>query len=409
MRPTKEKTRKPRDLVDQLSRLSVVMVILAVTSAAWLDYLNFKQKKVYYLPWRLATTEANRRPALTSPPALSEFLRRQLDTSGLPSEAIAEEKTDEGLLYITARTTARDYRRLKDNFWMTLKKAGIKTKLREEKSASGEVLVTAELRQNSRTRGWIVFRYPDPVQARKALKSQSAPAPEKKEPTRVVAVVIDDIGEDLIFLQELINLKVPLTVAVLPDSSLARESAELAAKNGLEVIIHLPLEAFNNHLISAGADGLITTAMSPQDVRSILDRDFSLLPQARGLNNHMGSKATASEDLMEIIISFLKEKNLYFLDSRTSPRSVAYELALKKQVPAAARQVFLDADENRSRVKDRMLELFNQARKNGQAIGIGHPFPETLEVLKAYLPRAADFGVQLVPVSAVVKKYPGRS
>ena len=405
MRPAKQKTRKPRDLVDRLARLSAVMVILAVTSAAWLDYLNFKQKKTYYLPWRRAvTTEVSRRPALTAPPALSEFLRRQLEASGLPPEAIAEEKTDEGLIYIIARTTARDYRKLKENFFATLKKAGIKAKLREEKTARGEVLVTAELRQNSRTRGWLVFRYPDPVQARKALKSQPAPAVEKKEPVRVVAVVIDDIGEDLSFLQELINLKVPLTVAVLPDSSLARECAELAAKNGLEVIIHLPLEAFNNHLSSGGAEGLITTTMSPQDVRSILDRDFSLLPQARGLNNHMGSKATASEDLMEIIISFLKEKNLYFLDSRTSPRSVAYELALKKKVPAAARQVFLDADEDRSRVKDRMLELFNQARKNGQAIGIGHPFPETLEVLKAYLPRAAEFGVQLVPVSAVVKK-----
>jgi polysaccharide deacetylase 2 family uncharacterized protein YibQ len=405
MRPAKEKPRKPKDLIDRLALLSVIMVILAVVSASWLDYLNFRQQKASYLPWRrAAVSECSSRPALIAPPALSEFLRRQLEANGLPPESIAEEKTDEGLIYILARTTSRDYRKLKDNFFATLKKAGLKTNLKEEKTASGEILVTAELRQNSRTRGWLVFRYPDPVQARKALKSQPAPAPEKKEPARVVAVVIDDIGEDLTFLQELINLKVPLTVAVLPDSSLARECAELAAKNGLEVIIHLPLEAFNNHLSSAGAEGLITTSMSPQDVRAILDRDLSLLPQARGLNNHMGSKATASEGLMEIIISFLKEKNLYFLDSRTSPRSVAYELALKKRVPAAARQVFLDADEDRSQVKDRMLELFNQARKNGQAIGIGHPFPETLEVLKAYLPRATEYGVRLVPVSAVVKK-----
>lgn len=406
MHQAKEKTNKP-GVIDQLARLTIIMIILAITSASWLDYLNFRQKKPYYLPWpQTATAKASPQPELTTAPVLSKFLRQQLEVSGLPLEAIAEEKTDEGLIYMSVRTTARDFRRLKENFLGALKKSGIRTKLREEKTPAGEVQVTAELRYNSRTRGWLVFRYPDPVQARKALQSQPTPAPTpgKKEPARMVAVVIDDIGEDFNFLQELINLKVPLTVAVLPDSSLARECAELAAKNGLEVIIHLPLEAFNNHLSSAGAEGLITTSMSPQDVRSILDRAHSLLPQARGLNNHMGSKATTREDLMEIIISFLKEKNLYFLDSRTSPRSVAYELAVKKKVPAAARQVFLDADEDRSRVKDRMLELFNQARKNGQAIGIGHPFPETLEVLRAYLPRAAEFGVQLVPVSAIVKK-----
>lgn len=407
MHQAKEKTRKSGDLIDHLARLSIILVILAVASASWLDYLNFRQKKPSYLPWpRVATTNASHRPELTTMPALSEFLRQQLEASGLPPEAIAEEKTDEGLFYISVNTTARDFRRLKENFLGSLKKSGIRARLREEKTTGGEVMVTAELRYNSRTRGWLVFRYPDPVQARKALQFPPAlaPNPNKKEPTRVVSVVIDDMGEDINFLQELINLRVALTVAVLPDSRLARECAELAAKNGLEVIIHLPLEAFNNHLSSAGAEGLITTSMSPQDIRSILDRAHNLLPQARGLNNHMGSKATTSEDLMEIIISFLKEKNLYFLDSRTSPRSVAYELALKKKVPAAARQVFLDADEDRSRVKDRMLELFNQARKNGQAIGIGHPFPETLEVLKSYLPRAAEFGVQLVPVSAVVKK-----
>lgn len=404
MHQAREKISKP-GIIDQLARLTIILIILAVTSASWLDYLNFRQKKPSYLPWPRAA-KASHQSELTTTLALSEFLRQQLQVSGLPAEAIAEEKTDEGLIYMSARTTARDYRRLKDNFFGTLKKAGIKSKLQEEKTTGGEVLITAELRHNSRARGWLVFRYPNPIQARKARHFQPEPAPtlNKKEPARVVAVVIDDIGEDFNFLQELINLKVPLTVAVLPDSSLARECAELAAKNGLEVIIHLPLEAFNNHLSSAGAEGLITTSMSPQDVRSILDRAHSLLPQARGLNNHMGSKATTREDLMEIIISFLKEKNLYFLDSRTSPRSVAYELAVKKKVPAAARQVFLDADEDRSRIKDRMLELFNQARKNGQAIGIGHPFSETLEALRAYLPRAAEFGVQLVPVSAVVKK-----
>ncbi len=405
MRPAKKnRIKTPAGLRSHLAVLSASLTFLALLSAVWLDRLNFQQQKVYYLPWR--SSSRNLTASLTPAPfSLSEFLRQQLSQLGLSPEAITEEKTDEGLAYVSARTTARDYRRFKNDLLLALKKKKIKTGLKEEKTGSGEMVATFELRQNSRTRGWLVLHYPLPVQARKASRPEPAPVPvpAQKSLDRLVAIVIDDMGEDLNFLRELLNLQVPLTVAILPDSSLARESAALAQKNGLEVIIHLPLEAFNNHLTSAGAEGLITTSMSPQDVRSILERDLSLLPQARGLNNHMGSKATSSEALMEIIISFLREKNLYFLDSKTSPRSVAYELALKKKVPAAARQVFLDADEDRSRVKDRLMELFNLARKNGQAIGIGHPFPETLEALKTYLPRASEFGVQLAPVSALVK------
>lgn len=405
MRPAKKNRIKTQaGLRSHLAVLAATLTFLALLSAAWLDHLNFRHQKVYYLPWRTPSRDMTVSLA-QAPFSLSEFLRQQLVQLGLPPEAITEEKTDEGLTYVTARTTARDYRRFKNDLLSALKKKKIKTNLKEKRNGSAEMVATFELRQNSRTRGWLVLRYPLPVQARKPARAEPAPVPvpAQKSLDRVVAVVIDDMGQDLDFLRKLINLKVPLTVAILPDSALARESAELAEKNGLEVIIHLPLEAFNNHLASAGAEGLITTSMSPQDIRAILERDISLLPQARGLNNHMGSKATSSEALMEIIISFLRERNLYFLDSKTSPRSVAYELALKKKVPAAARQVFLDADEDRSLVKGRMMELFNLARKNGQAIGIGHPFPETLEVLKTYLPRAAEFGVQLAPVSALVK------
>lgn len=397
-------TKKAPNPTANLKGLAVALTVVALISAVWLDRINFGKQKVSYLAWSAPSRETTA-PSRQTRFSLSEFLRQQLLQFGLSQEEIIEEKTDEGLTYISARTTAHDYRKLKDDLLAALKKGKIKTGLKEEKTGDGEMVATFELRQNSGTKGWLVLRYPLPVRAGKAARPESpASPPEKKAANRVAAIVIDDMGEDLNFLIELINLKVPLTVAILPDSSQARESAELAEKNGLEVIIHLPLEAFNNHLSSGGAEGLITTSMSPSDIRSILERDLSLLPQARGLNNHMGSKATSSEALMEIIISFLREKNLYFLDSKTSPRSVAYELALKKKVPAAARQVFLDADEDRSRIKDRLFELFSLARKNGQAIGIGHPFPETLEVLKTYLPRARELGVELAPVSALVKK-----
>lgn len=225
-----------------------------------------------------------------------------------------------------------------------------------------------------------------------------------KENLPLVAIIIDDMGQDLNFMLELVNLKVPLTIAILPDSEQAIETAQIAVNHQLEVIIHLPLEAFNGQAAGSGADGLITTSMDQKEIWSRLEASWQRLPAARGLNNHMGSKGTANQYLMEIIMDFLKQKNLFFIDSKTSPKSIAYELALKRQVPAAYRQVFLDADEDRDKIKDRLFELFSLARKNGQALGIGHPFDDTLRILKTYLPQAKNYGVELATCSQLIKR-----
>ncbi|MGB9835972.1 MAG: divergent polysaccharide deacetylase family protein, partial [Candidatus Saccharicenans sp.] len=153
----------------------------------------------------------------------------------------------------------------------------------------------------------------------------------------------------------------------------------------------------------AGADGLIRSSMSREEIRSILEKDLATVPQAVGLNNHMGSRATADRYLMDIILDFLREKNLFFLDSKTTSKSIAYELALQKKVPALSRHVFLDADENRRQVKERLNELLHYALKNGQAVGIGHPFPETLEALKLYREEAERLGLEPVKLSALLR------
>ncbi len=244
---------------------------------------------------------------------------------------------------------------------------------------------------------------------KKSVK-QEEPAPKSvsdrsgKGNLPLVAIIIDDMGQDLNFMRELVNLKVPLTVAILPDAGQAVDTAQMAVSHQLEVIIHLPLEAFNGQTAGSGADGLITTTMSQEEIWSRLEASLERLPAARGLNNHMGSKGTASQYVMEIIMEFLKQKNLFFIDSKTSPKSIAYDLALKRQVPAAFRQVFLDADEDRGKIKDRLFELFTLARKNGQALGIGHPFDDTLSVLKTYLPEAKNYGVELATCSQLIKR-----
>jgi len=388
--------------------LTLALTVMALFSAGLLDYLNFCQKKISYLPWVVFSSSFQAKkiiPKQKKPEfSLAEFINRSLRESGVTEERISEEKTEDGLIYFSVRTTEPEVKKLNEKLLASLKKQKIKTRVKEEKSGSGETIVSLEIRQQARTSGWVIFRYSPSFASRKPTQQPSLATAEKKEPAREVAVVIDDMGADLSLLQDLLSLQTPLTVAVLPGTPYARETAEIAFKNGLEVIIHLPLEAFNGQASSAGADGLIKTSMGYEEVWSILEKDFEQVPHAKGLNNHMGSKATTDEQLMKIIMDFLKDKNLFFLDSKTSSRSIAYDLALKKKVPAAFRQVFLDADEDHSKIKDRLFELFSYGRKNGQVVGIGHPFPETIKVLKTYLPRAEEYGIKLVTVSSILKK-----
>jgi polysaccharide deacetylase 2 family uncharacterized protein YibQ len=237
-------------------------------------------------------------------------------------------------------------------------------------------------------------------------KPEPKPAPPAKEPVKVrpaaavprskVAIVMDDMGNSMEALDELLALGERVTVSVLPYSPHSRETAETAHRNGLEVLLHLPLESLNNQDSEAGTEGLIHSGMSEAEVRKTMADDLDRVPYIKGVNNHMGSKVTADEALMRIILEPLKEKGLFFLDSRTSARSVAYSVARDMGIPAEYRQVFLDADGSNGLIKERLLELFRLAQKEGRAIGICHPFRETLQTLKENFHLLKDYGLEAV-------------
>jgi hypothetical protein len=234
------------------------------------------------------------------------------------------------------------------------------------------------------------------------------PKPPVKEPVRVkpalaaaasrsmVALVVDDMGNSLEALDELLGLGESVTISVLPYSLHSRETAEIAHREGIEVLLHLPLESLNNHDSEAGMEGLIHSGMSEGEVRKTMADNLDQVPYIKGVNNHMGSKVTADEALMRTILEPLKEKGLFFLDSRTSGKSVAYSVARDMGIPAESRQVFLDADGKSELIKERLLELFRLAQKEGRAIGICHPFRETLQTLKENFHLLKDYGLEAV-------------
>jgi polysaccharide deacetylase 2 family uncharacterized protein YibQ len=235
----------------------------------------------------------------------------------------------------------------------------------------------------------------------------SAQRQEQTEPPRhiagVVAIVIDDMGQDLRPAQELLALPDRVTLAILPGLPHSKEIAQLARKQGREVLVHLPMEAKDSGSRRPAA-GMLRADMTPMEFLAAVNDDLDSVPGASGINNHEGSALTENREAMTFLMSELKTRNLFFLDSLTTPKSTAYAVAREFGLKAAKRDVFLDNESNKpSSIRQQFAELARIALNRGRAIGIGHPHPSTLAELEHWLPEAAEQGIEVVPVSRLMQ------
>lgn len=200
----------------------------------------------------------------------------------------------------------------------------------------------------------------------------------------MLAIVIDDMGRDLKTLDALFDVGVPINVAVLPHLPRSKETAVAANKKGWDVLLHLPMEPQVSEKNDPGK-GALWTGMTPAEVRAQMSLDLDSVPFVVGVNNHMGSKFTEDGPLMREVIKDLKKRKLFFLDSRTSAKTVASAMALEMGVPNIDRNVFLDNERDAEYVKARIAEAVRIAKKKGFSVAIGHPYPETIAALKQTL------------------------
>jgi uncharacterized protein len=222
-------------------------------------------------------------------------------------------------------------------------------------------------------------------------------APEKPR----VALIIDDLGYDTRLAEAFLDLNIPLTLAVLPFSPHQREVVAAARRRGQSVMLHLPMEPEEYPHVDPGP-GALLVRMSPDELIGQLRRDLEQVPEAVGVNNHMGSRLTRQSDQLNQIFSVLKERGLFFIDSRTTPGSLGYQSARLLKVPFARRDVFLDHRQDPDFVRRQVEALLLCAEKNGHAVGIGHPHQVTLDVLREMMPEIRR-RVKLVPVATVVR------
>ncbi len=202
------------------------------------------------------------------------------------------------------------------------------------------------------------------------------------------------MGNDRTADDAVIGLPYRLTVSVLPHLPLSTEIADAAARRGDEVMLHLPMQPDSETTPHETVE--LRTGMPAAEVRAVVAGMLVTVPHATGVNNHEGSKATADSQLMDALMPALRERGLFFIDSRTTASTIAYEAARRYGVRAASRKVFLD-DSLDAKVIEEQIELaVKDANHDGQAIAIGHPHAETIAVLRETLPRLKEHGIQLV-------------
>ena len=215
-----------------------------------------------------------------------------------------------------------------------------------------------------------------------------------------LAILLDDFGNDLNAADAIFAFHVPITLSVLPYKAHSQEIAREARKHGCEVMLHLPMQSRANEMAEQYE---LKAGLSSEEVQNIVTKMLEAVPEADGVNNHQGSQATSNGALMSELMPVLKDAGVFYVDSRTTTETVAYDAAKRDGVRTAFRNVpFLDDIQNKLAVKRQLQIAIRGAKEKGEAIAIGHPHAVTLEALREMLPEVKKQNVRLVLVSDVV-------
>lgn len=217
-----------------------------------------------------------------------------------------------------------------------------------------------------------------------------------------LAIVVDDLGYEPSRDAEWMKFPEKITVAVIPFGPSSRKVAESARARGWGVILHVPMEPGNP--APDRTEGFrLRRGMTGDEMETLLARMIEDIPQAAGASNHMGSAFTADPEAMAGYVAVLRKKGLYLLDSVTTPGSVALETALRAGVPAARRDVFLDAGMNPGEMRLQWARAIAIAKEKGAAVLVCHGRAETLKTILDLLPDLRKEKVQAVPLEELLQ------
>jgi polysaccharide deacetylase 2 family uncharacterized protein YibQ len=288
----------------------------------------------------------------------------------------------------TANTVAADSAKIQQ----ALSTVATRDGLTQEPAESREGILFYYLKSGSRTHAVHIH-----FNSSSAEQNESAAS---KTQVAKLAVILDDLGSDRAAAEQIFELPYPVTISILPNHEHSAEIAHEALQRGCEVLLHLPMQAVATEKPEARE---LRPGMDDAQVAQLLDEFLQNVPGVVGVNNHQGSQATSDPKLMQVLMPALRDRHLFYIDSRTTAATVAYEEAQSSGVPSAFRNVpFLDDVAELGAVRKQLQLALRGARQKREAVAIGHPHPATLEALHELQEQAQAQGVQLVLASELV-------
>ncbi len=246
--------------------------------------------------------------------------------------------------------------------------------------------------------------HPIPPPPSPAARLPEEPKPAKETPPVLIprlALIIDDGGYNVDKIKAILEAGRPLTVSILPHTPHARETALFGHQEGAEIMLHLPMEPKESERFSLEKDTVLS-GMNNHEIQAILQKGLKEVPYVRGVNNHMGSKATEDPRVMKALMEIIKKEGLFYVDSHTSPRTVGPQAARQAGVAFGSNDRFIDQEKDLEAIKKAIRLAMKKAKREGKAIAIGHPHPLTARAIREMIPEIEGAGIKLVFASEVV-------
>lgn len=236
------------------------------------------------------------------------------------------------------------------------------------------------------------------VEQNELATKPKAPSVIDDRPT--ISIIIDDLGYNRRGMEESLSLPVEVALAILPHTPFSKKTALAATEQTRNIILHVPME--NERELKLGPGGLYKS-MGEKELKETLKAGIESVPGIQGVNNHMGSLLTQDAQRMEWVMEVIQPMELFFIDSLTSPNSVALANALKFNLTTTRRDVFLDNIQDEKAIDRQFKRLLAIAKKRGKALAIGHPYPATMSYLSKRLAKLDDEGVRLISIAEYIE------
>lgn len=378
----------------------VLFILIAVFTVALLEYIDFKKGKESFIFSKVI-------PLKTRPEKIKAFntwFINLLDEDKILFEHFKDEK---GRYHFKFNVSRKKFDSLISRVKKISGKLQGKLELSEIRRVDDKSLMLYSLKiEREASHILLITRVErSPAKKEEIKKTKDTPKPKKKVVrTPKVAFVIDDVGEYEIGALELKKLNIPITASILPESRRAHEEARWTAEYNLQALIHVPMQPKNSNGLKYNPRKTITLQSTDSEIRSMVKKAKEVVPNAAGVNNHMGSLVTSNRKVMKRFLKILKEEGLFFFDSKTIAGTVGYGMAKNLGIKTAIRDVFLDdGEKSYPNAVSEIKRLVDKALRNGKAIAIGHPHPTTLRAIKDSIKFIREKGVKIVFLSELLE------